>query len=395
MNDHGHNRLRESKMKNIWNELIHQLPDPHLLQTWQWGEVKSEFGWRPQPLLWIRRKGNLELVKGEEILDVDEKPAAAALLLHRRLPFGFHVMYVPKGPLLEDWSDPSLRLQVVRDLQRLAEEGRGIFLKMDPDVIVGKGVPGEEDAETFPLGDTVQEELRERGWVFSPDQIQYRNTVLVDLTASEEDILMRMKSKTRYNIRLAGRKGVTVRRGDRSDLDLLYRMYAKTSVRGGFTIRSEEYYQTVWDLFLPAESKGEHDPVAVPFIAEVEGETVAAIVMFCFADRAWYLHGMSTEEHREKMPTYVVQWEGMRWAKDMGCTVYDMWGAPDRFEREDPMWGVYRFKRGFGGRVTRTIGAWDYPVKPVLYKMYTALLPRLLAVMREIGDRQTEEAASE
>ncbi len=382
-------------IKDVWNELIHQLPDPHLLQTWQWGKVKSEFGWQPQPLVWLRGKGGLKLVKGEEVLDVDEKPAAAALLLHRRLPFGLHIMYVPKGPLLEDWADQSLRFQVVQDLERLAEQGGGIFLKMDPDVVVGKGVPGEEDAETFSLGEKVRREWQERKWVFSPDQIQYRNTVLVDLTASEEDILMRMKSKTRYNIRLAGRKGVTVRRGNRSDLDLLYKMYAKTSVRGGFTIRSEEYYQTVWDLFLPAESKGEHDPVAVPFIAEVEGQTVAALVMFCFAERAWYLHGMSAEEHREKMPTYLIQWEGMRWAKDMGCTVYDMWGAPDRFEKDDPMWGVYRFKRGFGGRVTRTVGAWDYPVKPVLYKMYTALLPKLLAVMREFGDQATEEVASE
>jgi lipid II:glycine glycyltransferase (peptidoglycan interpeptide bridge formation enzyme) len=132
----------------------------------------------------------------------------------------------------------------------------------------------------------------------------------------------------------------------------------------------------------------------VPLIAEVEGEPVAGAVAFGLDDRVWYLHGMSTLEHREKMPTYAVQWEIMRWGKEQGCRVYDMWGAPDVFEREDPMWGVYRFKRGFGGEVVRTIGAWDYPVKPILYQLYNTLLPKVLNIMRWFGNRQTEEAAS-
>lgn len=382
-------------MKTAWNKIIHQLPNPHLLQTWEWGKVKSQFGWDPQMLLWLRRPDGFKLVQEEGINDVEEKPAAAAMLLHRRLPLGLHVIYVPKGPLLDDWTDQKLRKQVLQDLMGLAEKKGGIFLKMDPDVLLGEGVPGKKNAREIPVGEEVEEELLEKQWRFSPDQIQYRNTVLVDLTAPEEDILMRMKSKTRYNIRLAGRKGVVVRKGDRSDLDLLYRMYAKTSVRGGFTIRGEEYYRTVWDLFLPSGDEQEQDPVAVPFIAEVEGQVVAAIVLFRFGSRAWYMHGMSTTQHREKMPTYLVQWEGMRWAKEAGCEVYDMWGAPDHFNKDDPLWGVYRFKRGFGGRVSRTIGAWDYAVKPGLYKLYNVFLPKLLAVMREFGDRETEEIASE
>ena len=139
----------------------------------------------------------------------------------------------------------------------------------------------------------------------------------------------------------------------------------------------------------------DRDASAQPIVAEFEGNPVAGAVMFRFSNRAWYLHGMSLPEHSDKMATYLVQWEGMRWAKENGCSTYDMWGAPDRFNESDSMWGVYRFKRGFGGVVTRTIGAWDYPVKTFIYTLYTNLLPRVLNAMRFIGNRKTRRIAEE
>jgi len=217
---------------------------------------------------------------------------------------------------------------------------------------------------------------------------------LVNLESEEESILNRMKSKTRYNIRLSSRKGIKVRLGDQTDLQALYKMYADTAVRGGFTIRGEEYYQTLWKIFMD-DSLIASDPRAQPVIAEYDGVPVAGAVMFCFGKRAWYLHGMSLPEHSDKMPTYQVQWEGIRWAKSQGCAVYDMWGAPDQFNETDSMWGVYRFKRGFGGEVFRTIGAWDYPVKPILYRIYTKVIPLILKGMRSIGDRQTAVFSAE
>jgi len=382
-------------MKENWNHIVHQLPDPHLLQSWQWGEIKSKFGWEPTPLVWVEEDGEYRMRIGDKIIGAETVPRAAALVLSRGLPLGLRVMYVPKGPLLSDWSDSRLRKQVLRDLGHYARQKRAILIKVDPDVVLGEGIPGQESAREYENGAEVKKLLEEMGWTFSDDQIQYRNTVLVDLAQPEDDLLMEMKSKTRYNIRLAKKKGVLVRRGNRDDMDLLYDMYAKTSVRGGFTIRGADYYYKVWDAFFPSPENQSLDPVAVPLIAEVDGEAIAAAVMFQFGDRAWYLHGMSTAKHREKMGTYLIQWEGMRWAKEQGCTVYDMWGAPDTFQKQDPMWGVYRFKRGFGGKVSRTLGAWDLPLKPLFYKAYTHLLPALLSVMREFGDRQTEEAAQD
>ena len=134
--------------------------------------------------------------------------------------------------------------------------------------------------------------------------------------------------------------------------------------------------------------------MAEPLIAEVEGQPVAGVIVFRFAGRAWYLYGMSRELHREKMPNYLLQWEAMQRAKAAGCLSYDLWGAPDEFNEADPLWGVYRFKEGLGGQVVRTIGAWDLPVSPLLYRLYTRTLPRLLDVARRGGRTRTRQSVS-
>jgi lipid II:glycine glycyltransferase (peptidoglycan interpeptide bridge formation enzyme) len=130
--------------------------------------------------------------------------------------------------------------------------------------------------------------------------------------------------------------------------------------------------------------------MAQPLIAEVEGEPVGAVMVFHFARRAWYLYGMSTELHREKMPNYLLQWEAIRYARQQGCICYDLWGAPDEFTETDPLWGVYRFKEGLGGQVVRHIGAWDLPLRPTIYRLYTRTLPHMLNLMRRRGRQQNQ-----
>ena len=375
----------------IWNSLISELPNPHFLQTYEWGRVKAKYGWMPLYVVWTDN-GQFFVMKDTDhwSLDTDHCVAAALILKRQILRNGFaarlSILYSPKGPLL-DWSDEVLRKRVLNDLQAFAKKQGAIFLKTDPDVVLGTGVPQAEDDYIDKGGQVVMSELKRRGWLYSSDQIQFKNTVLIDLNPSEEELLAQMKQKTRYNIRLAEKKGVNLRVGNQEDLGMLYKMYAETSIRDGFVIRDEDYYKTVWNLFMKSG-----EPACEPLIADVNGEPVAAIFVFYFAERAYYVYGMSRDKHREKMPTYLLQWEAIKRAKAMGCRVYDLWGAPDVLDESDSMWGVYRFKEGLGGKVVRTLGAWDFAPHPFWYKLYSEIIPRALDVMRSRGKARTKQS---
>jgi lipid II:glycine glycyltransferase (peptidoglycan interpeptide bridge formation enzyme) len=385
-----------------WNQALTSLSDPHLLQTWEWGQFKARFGWKPFYLTWSQSGEPRVFHEDAAAWESWQVPVeAAALVLQRTIPIqGFaatlRVMYVPKGPLLLDWSSVELRERVLMGVRNLGQQQGAIFIKIDPDVCLGKGLPETNATQVDCLGEQVANELKARGWKFSAEQVQFRNTVMVDLAGSEETLLARMKPKTRYNIRLAQRKGVTVRTGGLEDLTALYRMYAETSVRDGFTIRDESYYHDLWQTFMTntAATAGSDRPYAQVLIAEVSGEAVAALFLFYFSARAWYLFGMSRAAHREKMPNHLLQWEAMRQARSAGCRVYDLWGAPDEFVESDPLWGVYRFKEGLGGEVVRHLGAWDLPLRPFYYRLYTQVLPRILNIMRQRGRARTERMAS-
>ncbi len=332
--------------RDEWNAVLLRLPRPHVLQSWEWGAFKERHGWRAIRLL----------------LEADGCPAAAASVLRRRAsPFPFSILYVPKGPLFDHADLESLSV-VLAELEWLARRERAIFVKIDPDV------PRENQA--------VQPLLRGHGWRPSAEQIQFRNTILSDLTLSEDELLARMKPKTRYNVRLAARRGVTVHPGSRANLTLFYQMYAETAARDGFIIRPYEYYEDAWGSFMDAG-------LARMLLAYYDKEPLAGVIIFRFGPTAWYFYGASRDRHRNLMPNHLLQWEAMRWAKSQGCTLYDWWGAPDRLDESDPMWGVYRFKEGFGGRLVEGIGAWDFPVSRALYWVYTVLMPRYLDWLRQ------------
>jgi peptidoglycan pentaglycine glycine transferase (the first glycine) len=392
-------------MSSNWNQLIASLPNPHFLQTHEWGQVKARVGWSSIFLVW---DGEGKMKEERDPLSSFIFPVSAAcLVLKRAIPIRglaarLSVLYAPKGPLL-DWTNESLRKRVLDDLQSFAKKQGAIFLKVDPDIVLGTGIPGADGSVEEAGGAAIQSELARRGWVFSSDQIQFRNSVLIDLQPTEEEMLARMKQKTRYNVRLAEKKGVTVRVGTTDDLPMLYKMYAETSVRDGFVIRDEEYYMTVWKTFMSkVEGQKSPDtsqspitnyqlPIAIPLIAEVDSEPVAGLFLFMFSNKAYYVYGMSREIHREKMPTYLLQWEAMKRAKAAGCAIYDLWGAPETFDESDSMWGVYRFKEGLGGRVVRTLGAWDFAPNKFWYKLYSEILPRVLDVLRARGKSRTKQ----
>ncbi len=342
-----------------WQAALGQLPNAHALQSWAWGQFKSRWGWEAMPMT-LAVAGNRR------------EPLAAALVLKRRIPrLPFCILYVPKGPAF-DYHDVALRRHVFKLLEKLAYRERAIFLKIDPEIVRNWGL---EDSRVSPLGAAVMRDLISRSWIPSDEQIQFRNTVELPLEGTEEQLLAAMKQKTRYNIRLAERKGVVVRPGTPADFPTIAEMYQATAARDGFTARPPAYYLDGWATLHEAG-------LAHPLVAEVEGRPVAAVVLVRFGDRVTYMYGASSNEDRERMPNHLLQWEAIRWARDQGCKVYDFWGAPDEFNEGDRMWGVWRFKAGFNGEVVRFIGAWDYPVRPILYRLYTQAIPRYLNYLR-------------
>jgi lipid II:glycine glycyltransferase (peptidoglycan interpeptide bridge formation enzyme) len=366
-------QLRQKPDLEGWNDIIRVLPDAHLLQTREWASVKAPLGWFPLAFTWEDAAGNCE---------------AACLILKRQvriLPglLSASILYAPKGPLV-DWHNQPLVERILLDLEQITRSEKAIFIKIDPDITCATGMPGTDDEITNPQAIGIQGLLNSSGWHFSYDQVQFRNTITINLASTDAELLEKMKQKTRYNIRLAERKGVIIRKGSVTDAPLLSKMYMETALRNNFTVRDREYYERVWDILSVAG-------MLTFLIAEVEEEAIAGLVLFHFAGRAYYFYGMSTEHHRDYMPTYLLQWKAIQVARELGCTDYDLWGAPDDFNESDAMWGVFRFKEGLGGRVIRTIGAWDFPARPGLYHLYTSIMPRIQAMMRLRGRQRTTQ----
>jgi peptidoglycan pentaglycine glycine transferase (the first glycine) len=377
MNDLTGLKLKRRPDLEGWNDIIRKLPDAHLLQTREWSLIKAPLGWSSLALTWEDDSGDCN---------------AACLLLKRQvriLPglLSTSILYCPKGPLL-DWHNLPLVERVLADLKKTAHLEKSIFIKIDPDIISARGLPGTGDEVANMETSGILDLMKNAGWHLSDDQIQFRNTVIIDLANPDKELLERMKQKTRYNIRLAERKGVMVRKGSLKDAVMLSKMYMETALRNGFAVRDREYYERVWGILSQAS-------MLTFLIAEIEGGPIAGLVLFHFAGRAYYFYGMSTELHRECMPTYLLQWKAIQTARELGCSIYDLWGAPDDFNDSDAMWGVFRFKEGLGGQVIRTIGAWDFPARPGLYRLYTGIMPRMLAIMRSLGRHRTAREVGE
>ena len=329
-----------------WNKFLFNYPDAHLLQSGEWGGLKSAFGWQA-----------VRIVAGE----------VGAQILFRRLPLGFTLAYMPKGPVFSNQSSV-ISDQFWAEVDEVCRARRAIFLKVEPDAweTMECDDRSRRIAKSGPAG-VLREDF---AFHASPHNIQPPRTIIVSLKGSEEEILAQMKQKCRYNVRLSEKKGVTVRAWD--DIPGFHEMLLVTGERDVFGVHSLAYYRRAYDLFHQAG-------MVEMLVAEYEGKPLAALMVFARGKRAWYMYGASTDEERNRMPTYLLQWEAMRWAKARGCEEYDLWGVPDGDEetletqftaRSDGLWGVYRFKRGFGGEVRRAAQALDRVYKPLLYRVY-------------------------
>ncbi len=339
-----------------WDTFIDGHPQAHLLQTRPWGELKSAFGWQAH---WV-------------IYDTPDLQVGAQILFRRILP-GLSMAYLPRGPVSNParrLDDPSLQ-SFWQAVDRLCRAQHAVFLKVEPDEwqerMTLRETPSSDAAETAPPAAAPE------GFRPSDHSIQPPRTIVIDLAGSEEQILARMKQKTRYNIRLAQKRGVCVQPS--ADLAGFYRLMELTGVRDGFGVHSKAYFEQAYTLFHPTDS-------AELLMADYEGQPLAGLMVFQRGGRAWYLYGASSNEHRDLMATYLIQWEAMRWARQRQCLEYDLWGVPDaglaeleaHFSDEQRaaggLWGVYRFKRGFGGELCRAAGPFDRVYNSLAYAGY-------------------------
>jgi lipid II:glycine glycyltransferase (peptidoglycan interpeptide bridge formation enzyme) len=351
-----------------WDAFVGAVPEGDVLQAWEWASVKSE--WDPIRIAAFR----------------DGKIAGGAALLKRSLPVVGAFYYAPRGPLLEDWTDEALLTSVLKAIKERASRDGVAFLKIDPAVsIEHEGVdkllakhgfrpPATADAQGF--GGT-----------------QPRCVMQLDLgDRTEQELLAAFKPQTRRNIKLSMEKhGVeVVESTNRDDLVEFDRLMQITGERDGFRPRNLAYFQSLWDHLGTAG-------LAKLFLTRYEGQYLSGAICFIIGDKSWYVYGASSNEHRNVMPNYAMQWAMIRWALNAGCSWYDFRGVSPRrkqegesteeVEKEDHLQGLNRFKEGFGTRYVEYIGEFDLVYKPAAYWVFTHGKPAAQKLVRKLRSK--------
>ncbi|RJQ11600.1 MAG: peptidoglycan bridge formation glycyltransferase FemA/FemB family protein [Bacillota bacterium] len=344
-----------------FSDFVRDGPKGHILQTLAWGDLKARTGW--VPLRFLVEESGSGAVRG------------AISVLLRRVPlpgFRLEVAYAPRGPVV-DYEDEEALAEMAGAVGAALRRRGAVVLKIDPDVPASR-------SDVVRRLERLGFRRLERGLGF--EGVQPRFVFRLPLHRTVEDIMAAFQSKTRYNIRLAERKGVTVRVGKSlSDLDTFYRILEETARRDGFLIRAKSYYRDMWELLVK-------EGLARLFLADYEGQTLAGAIAFILGPMCWYVYGASSSTHREVMPNYLLQWTMIRWAKEQGCTLYDFRGVSGHLDPSDPLYGLYRFKKGFGAEFTEFIGEFDLVLRPAWYLVYAHGEPayrRLRARLRAGG----------
>lgn len=344
-------------------------PASSFLQTPFWASFKERHGWKPLYFL----------VEGAGV----HAPFPLTVLV-RRVARVASIAYVPMGPDV-DIAGRDERSELLVSLSRLLRPflpAMTLCVRFDPPwgTVEANSGKDEEGEGTLERPSNQIREVPVRPVRRASADVQPPDTVILDLTLDEETLLSAMKPKWRYNVRLGEKKGVTIRslagkEAEEAGIDAFYALYLETSARDGIAIHSRAYYR---DLVRHAEEQAAR-PVRSPldksasvrvYLAEHEGDLLASIVTLFSGDEAVYLYGASSNEKRNLMPAYSLQWRAIRDAKAAGCARYDFYGIPPTNDPAHPMYGLYRFKTGFGGSIVHRVGSLDVPTIPVFYECY-------------------------
>jgi lipid II:glycine glycyltransferase (peptidoglycan interpeptide bridge formation enzyme) len=330
-------------------ELAELDASPDLLQSGFWGYFKASHGWKPHAFR-VQAEG-----AGGGVTGAPGSAEFPVLVLTRSLPGSFVLAYVPFGPSFDPGTGRAELLLALAQALRPSLPDGTLLVRFD--------LPWPKSGEA-PAGRGMLRVVKSR------HDMQPASTVVVDITPSPEQILASMKSKTRYNIRLAAKKGVVVEEGGSADLDRWYTLYRETSARDRIAIHSREYYRGLLDA---ARVYAGVKPFVGLLLARHDGDLLAGNIVAFWRERAAYLYGASSGEKRNLMPTYALQWDAICRARDAGCRSYDLFGVPSLPDPGQPMYGLYQFKTGFHDDVLRRWGTWDVPLRPLAYAAYGAV----------------------
>lgn len=330
--------------RRLWNTYVASAPNGHLCQTWEWAENSGE----------AAGAGSLRagVMEGDRL--------AAAMLLVRSTATGMRApfFYAPRGPVCADPNSPALPLLVKFARQQVRKAG-GFFIRIEPNI--------PEDDPVWPAV------LQWLGFRPTAHTIYLRGAWVTDLRPKEDQILANMMTTWRQNIRAGGRKGLTVRLGSgEADLDAFYRLLKETGERDHFHVYPQDVFRDMLKNYSAEATARDATAEMALLLAEYEGVPVAAATVAVLGKWSWNLHSGSSglPEHRKLRPNYLLQWECMRWVKAHGADYYDWRTIPDILEPGQELYGVYEFKRGFGGFVRRVLPTQDLVVRPLLYWPY-------------------------
>ncbi|HKB49261.1 MAG TPA: peptidoglycan bridge formation glycyltransferase FemA/FemB family protein [Ktedonobacterales bacterium] len=353
-----HMRVEVIAEREQWNGFVEANPTGNVTQTFEWAGLSDALGGD------VLRLGALD---GDELRGAMLVVVAQAPLLRR--PY----LYVPRGPVLDDPASAALPALVAR--ARDEARTRGAFmLKVEPNV---------------PDGDAAWlDALARQGFRRNRFATHARRSWVVDISPDEEAILAGMKEKWRYNIRLAGRKGVQVRAAQGpEDVETFYALYEETAARDGFFIHPQRHYAEVLRLY------GERD-AAVLLLAEYEGTPIAGLIAVKCGPTATYMFGASSDRERNRMPNHLLQWSAIRWAKAHGCTLYDFRAIAEVLDPQEHLYSLYTYKQGFGGYSTLALETHDLPFTLPIYWAYERLLRLKRGRERRQHERELRERAA-
>jgi peptidoglycan pentaglycine glycine transferase (the first glycine) len=356
--------IQEITDREQWNNFLTSQPRGHLLQSYEWGELNKYLGGR------IYRLGAVESghLFGAMLLSVAPVPLPA------RVP-GLHFdwLYSVRGPTVERPDSPALAA-LIEHAHKIARMEHSVVLRVEPNI-----------ADDDPSMDTWLAAYHKLGFHTNPISVHGRRSWVLDIRPSADQLLANFKMTWRQNVRAAERKGVIIREAQNdADFDAYYNLLTITSERDAFFIHSKDYHKEILRHF---SARGD----AVLYLAEHEGEAIAAKMLIRFGDWCWDMFGASSNQKRNLKPTYLLQYRCIQWAQARGCSYFDFRTIPEVLEPGEEMWGVYEYKKGFGGFSRMNIPTQDFVYRPFIYSAWR----KFVEIRREQRHKQRKKVEME